>query len=232
MSYRTKRKGPDYASASGRVIQRARTRAAPYRRAVPRRAIPSGELKFHDVDLDDAGISSGVSVTDSINKIAQGVTESTRVGRKCTIKSINWRYQIKMPQRVDSALGSDTVRVIMYLDKQANGAIAASTDLLETADYQSFNNLGNSGRFLVLHDKTVDMNAQNGYGNGTTNASGELHHSFTFFKKCDIPIEFSSTAGAITEIRSNNIGVFLISKDGTSTGVSFDSKIRLRFSDS
>ncbi len=192
---------------------------------------PRTELKFHDVNLDDAGISSGVSVTDSINKIAQGVREDERIGRKCIIESINWRYSVKMPQRTDSSLGSDTVRIIMYLDKQCNGASALSTDVLATPDYQSFNNLSNSLRFVHLMDRTVDMNAQNGYGNGTTNASGELQHSFTFFKDVNIPIEFSSTTGAITEISSNNIGVFLISKDGTSTGVSFDSKIRLRFHD-
>ena len=57
-------------------------------------AKPNGEMKFHDVDLDDAVIAAGANATASINLIAQGVTESTRVGRKCTITAINWRYRV------------------------------------------------------------------------------------------------------------------------------------------
>ncbi len=56
-----------------------------------------GELKFHDVDLVDAVVAAGFNVTETINIIAQGVTESTRVGRKCTIKSINWHWRVNLP---------------------------------------------------------------------------------------------------------------------------------------
>ncbi len=186
------------------------------------------ELKFHDVDLDDAVIASGGSITDSINKIAQGTTESERIGRKCNIASINWRFNIDLPETTVSSSTGDVARVIMYIDKQANGATAAITDILETANYQSFNNLSNKGRFRTLMDRTYALNAESGGGDGTTEDYGRVNISDTFFKKCNIPIEFSAATGAITEIRSNNIGVLLISLSGK---VGFDSKIRLRFSD-
>ncbi len=190
-----------------------------------RKSKVNGELKFHDVDLDDAAISVAGTVTGTINIIPQGVTESDRVGRKCTIRAIGWRWNINYPSQAVMASTSDAVRLIMYLDKQANGGAAVTLDLLETDDYQSFNNLSNSGRFRVLYDRTVDMYQPTAIAGPVT---GEKEVSGTFFKQCNIPIEFSAATGAIAEIRSNNLGVILFSHGGFCR---FDSKIRLRFSD-
>ncbi len=190
-----------------------------------------GELKFHDVDLDDATVSSSGDVTASINLIAQGTSESERNGRKCTLKSILWRYTVVLPEvdALATPAPADTIRIIMYLDRQCNGATAADTDVLESADYQSYRNLANSGRFSILHDKSMTLNYNGMASDGAGLVSqNEVTRQGHFYKKCDIPLEFNSTAGAITEIRSNNIGVILISRG---TNISFLSKIRLRFSD-
>jgi len=187
------------------------------------------EFKFHDVDVDVGPIPTAGSILNSgsINLIAQGTTESTRIGRKCTIRKICWKYTIINNDQVSN--NGDTVRVIMYQDRQANGATAMVTDILESANYQSFRNLANSGRFKILHDTTHDMNQTAAAGNGTTQEFGNYHESTEFYKNCNIPLEFSSTTGAITEIRSNNLGVLCISSGGQCT---FDSKVRLRYSDS
>lgn len=191
-----------------------------------------GELKFHDVDLDDAAIAQAGTLTASINLIPQGVTEKTRVGRKCVIKSILWRYTIDKATTTSTASGGEIVRVVMFVDKQCNGATAAvagAGGILETDDYQSYNNLANSGRFRILYDKVHMANSTAAAGDGTANDTFSRFITGKFYKKCNIPLEFDSTTGAITEIRSNNIGVLLLSKTGAITG--FDSKIRLRFSD-
>ncbi len=189
----------------------------------------AGEVKFHDVDLDDAVVASGGTVTDSICKIAQGTTEITRLGRKCTIVGINWHYMINIPEVDALATPSSfgVCRIILYQDRQCNGATAAVTDILETADYQSFKNLTNSGRFKTLLDKTIVFNYM-GLGSDNTGVSSQAAFAKqgSYYKKCNIPLEFSATAGAITEIKSNNIGVLLISKND---GTVFESKIRLRF---
>ncbi len=75
-------------------------------------------------------------------------------------------------------------------------------------------------------DRTYDVNPSAAGGNGTASDTVQFKISDTFFKKVNIPIEFDATAGAITEITSNNIGILLIA-DGSL--VNFDSKIRLRF---
>ncbi len=189
------------------------------------------EKKFHDLDIVDATIAAGGTIAQpSCNLIPQGVTEVTRVGRKATIKSINWRFNISTVEQdgVANPLDSDTVRVILYLDKQANGAAAAVTDILETDDFQSFNNLANKSRFRTLMDRTYTINVEAGGGDGVASDWASTRVDDTFFKKVNIPIEFDSTTGALTEIRSNNIGVLLL---GVSATTVFDSKMRLRFTD-
>ncbi len=190
----------------------------------------AGELKFHDLDVDDAGIAiTGTIIQASCNLIAQGVTEVQRIGRKCTIKGINWRFNITLSTTADTDTGKEVVRLILYLDKQCNGATAAVGDILETSDYQSFNNLANKSRFRTLMDRTYDLNASGGAGNGTANDTLAIEINDTFFKRCNIPLEFDAVGGVITALKTNNIGVLILGKIG---GVAiFQSKMRLRFSD-
>ncbi len=186
------------------------------------------ELKFFDFVTDDATIAVGGSIISSVNLIGQGVLDSERIGRKCTIRKIGWRFTISLDiSSSASATNFDIVRVIMYLDKQCNGAAAVTLDILELNDFQSFNNLSNSGRFRTLMDRTYDMNAKAGAGDGATNDFAGMSISDTFWKDVNIPLEFSESG--LTGVRSNNIGVLLVS----STGISgFDGIVRLRFSDS
>jgi len=191
-----------------------------------------GELKFHDVSLDDTAVPATGALTDSINLIAQGVTESTRVGRKCTIKSVYWKYTVHLPIRdaVATPDAGDCLRTIIYLDKQANGATAAITDVLETADIHGFRNLANQGRFEIVLDKLHNINYAGLASDGAGVVSqAQVINEYKFYKKCNIPLEFSSTTGVIGEIKSNNLGVLLISTKGN-TGLA-TSGFRLRFSD-
>lgn len=228
--YKRARSAPMAAAFRGRRSGYART-GGYYGRFAPV-VTGSPELKFHDIDIDDAAIATnGTIAEDSCNGIAQGVTESQRVGRKCVIRSINWRWTIRKPSITSVGFGSDCVRVILYLDKQCNGATASVTDILESDDYQSFNNLANKGRFKILMDRSYNVNSPGAAGDGVANDLVSVEMNDSFYKKCNIPLEFDSTTGAITEVRSNNLGVLLLSRDGTNTTVSFASKMRLRFSD-
>ncbi len=190
------------------------------------------ELKFHDVAVDQAAadLSAGVILnTSSINLIPQGVTEITRVGRKCVVKSVNWRGQISLS--AGSTVGSSqTVRLMVVLDKQANGAAPTVTGVLESANFQSFNNLANKGRFRTLSDSTFAMNVQAAAGDGASNDSANVLQNFTFFKACDIPLEFTAATGAIGEITSNNLFILMITGTAGSL-IALDSQIRLRFTD-
>ncbi len=193
--------------------------------------IRPGEVKFHDLDIDTAPIAAGGVISqDSCLLINQAVTESARIGRKINVTHVGWRFDLKLPATATATDTSDVVRLILYWDKQANGATAAVTDILETADYQSFNNLSNSGRFKTLMDKTYHMDSPAGSGRGSTDtlSYGEAETGGSFFKRLDIPVEYSAAAGAITELNSNNIGVLALTVAGK---VSLLSKMRIRFTD-
>ncbi len=195
-----------------------------------------GELKFHDIAVDDAVVAAvgGIQNAGSINLIGQATTESTRIGRKCTIRGIGWHYNYTLPEQnaVATPVLGDVLRVILYMDKQANGATAAVTDILESADWLAFNNLANKSRFRILMDKRHSLNYATlaGKFDADTYQQAEVTRYGSFYKKCNIPLEFSGTANpaAITEVRSNNLGVLLISRSGI---VGFNSDFRLRFSD-
>ncbi len=199
-----------------------------------RSLVPSGryardELKFFDTTLGSTTVATTGNILQlSLNLIPQGVTESTRVGRKCTIKHLKLRGQILLPEATASASCGDRLRLIYFVDRQANGATAAVLDILETAAINAHRNLAEQGRFLILSDRTVDYNQQAGGGDGTTEDYARLFRTMSFTKVLNVPIEFNSTAGAITEVRSNNIGLLGISAAGD-IGVSYTA--RVRFSD-
>ncbi len=219
-----------YSNGNTRVPKRARTNGGV--RKAPQYATPTaGELKFHDVDLDDAVVAAAGTIVASINLIPQGVTEITRIGRLCRLARIGWRYHYSLPTQDAQALPAtgDILRMVLYKDKQSNGATATVTGILESADYQSFNNLANQRRFMILMDRTVSINydslASDGAGIVSSNAQ---IRAGAFYKTCNIPLEFDGATGAITELRSDNLGVLLISKNGI---CGFNSKFRLRFKD-
>ncbi len=219
----SRRKMPRYRKGL-RGRYRGKMRIAGYYGRYNKRNLVRAELKFHDLDIVDTAIATGGTITPSWNLIPQGTTEIQRLGRKCTIKHIAWRFSMTKTQEVTSSADS-IVRMIVYLDKQANGAAATVTDILENGDFQSFYNLANSSRFRILIDRTYDMNSFAG-GAGTALQSYTRSTSGMMSKRVNIPLEFSSTTGAITEIRSNNVGLLLISNRGQ---VRLDSSMRIRF---
>ncbi len=185
-------------------------------------------MKFHDVAITDAVVSATGTIQSDLLIIAQGVTESERVGRKCNIMNIGFCYNITLPTTNAEAATGDAVRVILYQDKQTNGAAAAVLDILNTAVFLSFNNLANKGRFRILMDRVHVINSSAGAYDGTTDRFAQQLDYYTFYKKCDVPIEYNSTTGAITEKRSNNFGLLLLSQGGFA---GFSSQFRFRFSD-
>lgn len=190
------------------------------------------EVKWHDGNFDLALVqSSGHIDTPQWPLIAQAVTESARIGRKVTVTSINFRYILENVGVLDSSVtqSQDIVRIIVYLDKQANGAIATVTDLLETASVLSFRNLHNVDRFQFLMDRTHDVKNGSAAGNSSTSDYGRSLSSFTWFKKCSVPLEYTGTAGLLSEMTSNNVGAMVISEINSATTLS--SQYRLRYTD-
>lgn len=188
----------------------------------------SNELKFFDLGIAPTVLNlSGNIFSNSINEIVQGTTETERIGRKCTIRNIAMRISLELPAQANTALPvNDTVRVVLYLDKQCNGAAATVLNIVETSDFQSYRNLSNTGRFRILSDREYTLNPIAAHGADATAEWGPVRINDSVFLKTNIPLEFSGTTGLIGTIRSNNIGIMTLSKLGTITTLEVQTRIR------
>jgi len=177
-------------------------------------------------------MSTTGSIFPSLNLIAQGTNENERIGRKVHIRSIMWRWLCTLDNDVLPGNTSVFPRLMVILDKQCNGApsvASGNNGPMESANFQSFNNLENSHRYKILYDRFLSFSATSGSGTGAAGTQfGDAVRHGSFYHKCNIPIEFSSTAGVIGEIRSNNIFVLVFDGNGL---CALDSKVRLRFTD-
>lgn len=183
------------------------------------------EKKFFDTDLAfNIDTTGEVPATGQLCLIPQGDTESTRDGRKATIESVQIRGKLLYSPGA-GANASCTSHMYLVLDTQCNGAAAAATDVFTTTDFwDAMIQLNNSGRFRILKHWVHTWNPPA----GATTAYNTVIKQVEYFKKCSIPIDWNSTTGAITEIKSNNLFLMAGSVGGDDL-VSFDGTCRLRF---
>jgi len=193
----------------------------------------SYEKKYFDTVYNSTGVLVAGNFTTSWNLIPQGTTKNTRIGNKCVVTNINVHGQLSLASQAANSAAGDRVRWIVFVDRQANGAVpAAISDLIQTmpgatTNLNSFRNMDNVDRFVILKDKTYTLNQ------GTQNAalgSAATVREFKMNKKCNIPLEFSSTTGAITEVRSNNIMCLFINALADNAS-GFFMTVRVKYSD-
>jgi len=198
--------------------------------AAPKGRAGNAELKFFDTATSfTTDITGEVPATGQLCLIPQGVTESTRIGRKAVIKSIQMKGSMLYNP---GAASTDTVgavgHVYVVLDKQANGAAAAVTDVLTSASMGSaFINLANSERFIILKKFIVSFNP----GAGASGSASSVKRPYSWYSKYNIPLEFSSTTGAITEIRSNNVFLLAGIDGAQDDSITVTGAVRIRYSD-
>jgi len=195
-----------------------------------RRALPSaGETKFNDSTFNQTTATGGANISFvgavtgvSLCLVPQATTDITRIGNKMFLKNIRIKGRVTLP----TATTFDQVRIILYKDMQTNGAAAGVTDLLASADENSFLNMNNTGRFKVIKDKIIDLNPVIGV---SSTSNTPYVRQFKMNHKANCRIDYSSNTGAITELRSNNYAVLVISTNGlaTITGIA-----RITFTDS
>jgi len=159
--------------------------------------------------------SAGTIMSDSLNLMAQGAAETNRIGNRVKLTSVHVRARLILPASAGAPI-QDTVRVMVVLDRQANGAAPAVTDILQTADYRAFNNMNNKGRFQTLVDETCDLDYQSGQSAAPLYAA--VSKSFMLNKKgLGIALMYSTSTPGIADVRTNNIVVMAISANGVAT---------------
>lgn len=191
------------------------------------------EKKFLDTTIATTAVTdTGVILNSSLNVIPQGDSQSERIGRKATIKNIYLDGNITQPVQTATGNMSNVIRIIVYLDKQCNGAAATVGQILQFQDENAFRNMEYVDRFQILYDKKHLVNTTAmGVLTGPVYSTPSVRKRVKFAKKCNIPIFWNSaaTTGVIATITSNNIGIMAISNVSNSSFV--DATCRIRYVD-
>lgn len=187
------------------------------------------EYKFLDLD-NTIALSSGGDISNILGNIAQGAGEQERIGRYVTVKSLQMRWNMRLNETTLQHKAHSVHRVIIFCDNQCNKALPVVLDVLETADFQAYRNLSNTGRFQIYYDKTFAVAADAAGGNGTLENFGRHEDFFDIKIPLNKRVSYTLTTGAIGERTSANFVMLTIQIGGL--GECFmDYNLRLRYVD-
>lgn len=180
---------------------------------------PGPELKYFDdqvgINFDTTG-SVGV-----INALGTGTDNNARIGRRINLTSVGWNLFID----ASGATAPDVVRFMIVYDKQTNGALASIGDIVQqpTAAVNSFMDMSNQDRFLVLHDERFEVspNAASPWAIRKSNGVVALGLETTY----------SSTGATIVGISTGALLILAMGNFVTASGYSGTLTTRVRFTD-
>lgn len=208
-----------YVPTSSRSNAKAR-----YGSKLNRRGVASRETGY--VDLAAAAYAADTTGSCTlIATVAQGASVNQRVGKKILWKSMQIRGQVITGATCTVA---GAAYLVVY-DKRPTGSLPAITDILVTANSNSFNNDANSGRFKILRRVDCELS-----GNSTTPATGnEVKDINLYLDLKGLNGVFKAAAtGAIGDIEEG--ALYFVTVGDTAAGataISIQAGFRTRFVD-
>lgn len=117
------------------------------------------ELKSLDLPLAQYNLNTTAVLT-PLNLIRVGSTFCNRIGRKIEMQSLRVSGRL---DAIRTIADGEYLRVMIVYDRQANGALPAIADVLQTTDQATANtttsysgiNLNNRDRFVILRDERI-----------------------------------------------------------------------------
>ncbi len=221
-SYRGKRAYPTYAKSKDVVVvsvKRKRTSGGKLRSGKA-----SEELKYYDLAEAFAlttTLASGTTAPKTLNSVPQGTTQSQRIGNRIRVKSV-------MCHGYFTAVGHDgtvgvhdefdnVARVIVLVDHQSNGALAAAGDILaQSTAINSFRELDQSHRFTILYDHKVAIEVPTHFeGTDGLTTGVDKKYTFDFYKSgLDLLCQFDAATESVVSQVNNSI-LFMVYKEDT-----------------
>lgn len=214
-------------------MQQGRKRKIPQARRYTKRqtrrpyAGTSSEKKYYDGTRALAVLAAVGTIVDNtlVAGITQGGGDSQRIGRKIELTSLHIQGSYNLPATANPLNAIQRIRFVVYIDKQSNGAAALNTDIMKNTDIDTYRNLSNTGRFIILYDHKLVLTASIDIAAATTNP---VIREFKVNKTLNIPIEYKANAGAIADLTSNNLGILAYSSTGLGQ---IQYRWRIRYSD-
>lgn len=173
------------------------------------------EFKENVVSNTATAISATAFIS-SLDVMAQGDTDATRSGNLIRVKSIQWEGFAT----IHASAANTSLRIMVILDKQSNGANPGLSDILNDPSagdaIVSSRNIDGMHRFVVLYDRKFVLSQ-----------TGQGIVKWKFYKKCSLPIRYDGNAGDITDLASNNILLVMVSNEPTnSPAITHSGRIR------
>lgn len=214
------------AAAASAVRQRAYAARRQYiRRAGP----PAGELKAIDVSSPNAQVTSAGTLT-LLNGCARGDDIGERDGRQISMRSLEVRMEA---QPIGTATSCHALRVLIFVDKQANAAAPTPAQVLAVVGSAeatvSAYNLEYRNRFWILHDRTFGFGAESG---GAATGFDKLYIA-KVWRYLNQKVTYNAgVAGTVADIATNSLYLLAIADTATAAQEPFlQFYSRLRFSD-
>lgn len=190
-----------------------------------------GEKKYFDIDTGSTVIATAGTIFKSFFEgLAAGTAENQRIGSRISLESVHAQIRLSLDSQAANNILACTARILVWMDRQANGAAPTVLDILQeqtsggaNPDIYSFRNLDNASRFRILADKWVTLNAQT--QNAATGSNNNMRWVKFHFKVPKTTINYSATTGAMTEIKSTNFGMLFI-VDSTNIHVTYRTRCR------
>lgn len=194
---------------------------------------PAGrpERKFLDTTIADDTSINNAGTFILLNGMAQGTSQSTRIGNKFTMVSIQARFAV---YNGTTQTGSIPVRVMVFYDTQANAAAPTVGDLLSDTTAARYvtspMNLANRDRFRIIYQRTwIPGMALSGIAE---EAIG-FHDYSDMYKKIRLDTVCNNTSGGtVADIQSGSLYCLVIADSPAGTGSPrWQTTFRLRYVD-
>ncbi len=186
-----------------------------------RKKIKETEIKFLENEDAIAGVIPTVAgVITQYTNVQRGDTALTRTGNLITAVKLEFKCFVVMSDAPDFTI----VRFLLIKDKQTNGVIHTTADILQSLAAPrgviTPRNRDTLKRFVILKEWILPMS-----GSGDS-----LVKRLMWTKKVNTPIRYQGNAGDITDLVSNSFSLLAI----TNTDVnppSYNSHMRVYFTD-
>ena len=205
------------------------------------------EKKFTDFAIGHTIVSNvgWQRVVDSFNNLAQGLEPGERVGQKIMVKNIQFNLELKNVVPIIQAnlfanadAASQHFAVALILDTQSNGTpgtLTAGTIWKTEASSNSMLEMANSERFRILRKWDITLTPRlliNNFADTSQMQTWDMA-LIKLYKKCSIPIIQTDVGATLTNIRSNNISLWVCQQPtgDVANDFSLGGEARIRFID-
>jgi len=191
------------------------------------------EWKYIDITQTNSDITTTGKVhLDTVNVPVQGAGVSERIGDTIFGKKLEVRVLLSQQDGTGNDKedeNCDLFRLTIVRDKQCNKTAPVYTDVFLSTSIISPIKHENRGRFEILYSKVHKIRS---YGNiQATTITPKWDRDYVYFEKMiyfdDLPIDFSASTGAVTDLNSNNI--FILGQGANTNNVKGQIDMRTRF---